>query len=52
MHITSCRSLLDSRLMTDLDIKQSRFGDNVTPYQEMASSLWAAGIESKRRLGI
>lgn len=24
--------------------------DNVTPYQEMSSALWAAGIESKRRL--
>jgi hypothetical protein len=33
-----------------LGYQAKSFGDNVTPYQEMASSLWAAGIESKRRL--
>lgn len=33
-----------------LGYQAKSFGDNVTPYQEMASSLWSAGIESKRRL--
>lgn len=33
-----------------LGYQAKSFGDNVTPYQEMASSLWNAGIESKRRL--
>jgi hypothetical protein len=33
-----------------LGYQAKSFGDNVTPYQEMASSLWASGIESKRRL--
>lgn len=33
-----------------LGYQAKSFGDNVTPYQEMASSLWNSGIESKRRL--
>lgn len=33
-----------------LGFQAKSFGDNVAPYQEMASSLWSAGIESKRRL--
>ncbi len=33
-----------------LGFQAKSYGDNVTPYQEMASSLWNSGIESKRRL--
>jgi hypothetical protein len=33
-----------------LGYQAKSYGDNVTPYQEMASSLWNSGIESKRRL--
>lgn len=33
-----------------LGYQAKSYGDNVTPYQEMASSLWSSGIESKRRL--
>jgi hypothetical protein len=33
-----------------LGYQAKSFGDNVTPYQEMASALWNSGIESKRRL--
>jgi len=33
-----------------LGYQAKSFGDNVAPYQEMASSLWNSGIESKRRL--
>lgn len=33
-----------------LGYQAKSFGDNVTPYQEMATSLWTSGIESKRRL--
>lgn len=33
-----------------LGYQAKSFADNVTPYQEMSSSLWNSGIESKRRL--
>lgn len=33
-----------------LGYQAKSFGDNVTPYQEMASALWNSGIESKRKL--
>lgn len=33
-----------------LGYQAKSFGDNVTPYQELSSSLWNAGLESKRRL--
>lgn len=33
-----------------LGYQSKGFGDNVAPYQQMASALWNAGIESKRRL--
>ena len=32
-----------------LGYQAKSFGDNVTPYQEMATALWNSGIESKRR---
>jgi hypothetical protein len=34
----------------DLGLQSKSFADNVTPYQEMASSLYASAVESKRRL--
>jgi hypothetical protein len=33
-----------------LGYQAKSFADNVTPYQDMASSLWNSGIESKRKL--
>ncbi len=33
-----------------LGYQAKSYGDNVTPYQELASSLWNSGIESKRRM--
>ncbi len=33
-----------------LGYQAKSYGDNVAPYQDMASSLWNSGIESKRRL--
>lgn len=33
-----------------LGYQTKSFGDNVSPYQEMSSSLWNSAIESKRRL--
>lgn len=33
-----------------LGYQAKSYGDNVTPYQEIASSLWNSGMESKRRL--
>jgi hypothetical protein len=33
-----------------LGYQAKSFGDNVAPYQDMASALWNSGIESKRKL--
>lgn len=33
-----------------LGYQAKSFADNVTPYQELSSALWNAGLESKRRL--